>query len=78
MSRGATLAEVVVALTCGLLVVQLSFAGLAKVRSVERGLIRRSETLAAWYSSRLAVSRYTVVTKCRAPGSRFAPGPVKR
>lgn len=57
MKTGTTLAEVVIALVCGLLVVQLSFAGLAKVRSVELRLTRRSEILEALRVSRVVLRR---------------------
>ena len=57
MRNGATVAEVLVALICGLLVVQLSLAGLARVRSVELRLTRRSDTLAALRASRVVLRR---------------------
>ena len=57
MRRGASLLEAVVALTCGLLVVQLSLSGLASVRTVEQGMIRRSERLAALRVARVVLRR---------------------
>lgn len=57
MKRGASLAEVVVALICGLLVVQLSLSGLANVRTVEQGMIRRSERLTALRVARVVLRR---------------------
>lgn len=57
MRAGSTLAEVMIALLCGLLVVQLSLAGLARVRSVGIRLTRRSETLAVLRTSRVVLRR---------------------
>ena len=55
--NGATVAEVLIALICGLLVVQLSLAGLARVRSVGLRLTQRSEILAALRVSRVVLRR---------------------
>ena len=57
MRTGTTVAEVLVAVVCGLLIVQLSLAGLARVRAVELRLTRRSETLAALRTSRVVLRR---------------------
>ncbi len=57
MRNGATVAEVLIALICGLLVVQLSLAGLARVRSVGLRLTQRSEILAALRVSRVVLRR---------------------
>ena len=57
MTRGTTIAEVLVALVCGLLVVQVSLSGFGKIRSLELRFIRRSEKLAALRASRVVLRR---------------------